>query len=503
VAEPALTTTAPASRPLYAVVLAAGAGTRMRSSTPKVLHEIGGRTLLAHALEAVRTVGADEVVVVVGHDADQVGEHATGAAPTVRLALQPEQNGTGHAVQLALSALAELAPAGAAGAPGLAGTVVVTMGDVPLLTVETVRALVADHDGAGRAVSVLTAEVADPSGYGRIVRDGAGRLERIVEHKDASPAELAGKEVNAGIYAFDVAWLGGALQQVGAANAQGEIYLTDVIAIARADGLGLDAVALPDVWQCEGVNDRLQLARLGAELNRRTLHRWMRDGVTVVDPASTWVDVSVTLECDVTLAPGVQLHGHTTVAQGALIGPDTTLTDVAVGAGAQVMRTHGSGSVVAAGATVGPFAYLRPGTVLGEGGKIGTFVETKNATIGPGAKVPHLSYVGDATIGASTNIGAGTIFANYDGVDKHTTTVGAHCKTGSDNVFVAPVRIGDGAVTGAGATIRDDVPPGALAVSAGSQRIIEGWVADRWPGSAAAAAAAAESAETTPEEGSS
>jgi bifunctional UDP-N-acetylglucosamine pyrophosphorylase/glucosamine-1-phosphate N-acetyltransferase len=289
-------------------------------------------------------------------------------------------------------------------------------------------------------------------------------------------------EINSGVYVFDMSLLRSALSEVGTDNVQGEKYLTDVVGIARSRGLRVGGYRVVDVWQTEGVNDRVQLARLGAELNRRVVEGWMRAGVSVIDPATTWVDVTVTLEPDVTLLPGTQLHGVTTVAQGAAVGPETTLRDVWVGPGATVVRTHGSQARIGAAASVGPFAYLRPGTELDEAAKVGTFVETKNSRLGPGAKVPHLSYVGDATIGEGTNIGAGTITANYDGVDKHRTIVGRHCKTGSDNVFIAPVEIGDGAVTGAGTVVRSDVPPGALTVSAGPQRDIEGWVSRRRAG---------------------
>ncbi|HEY0774290.1 MAG TPA: bifunctional UDP-N-acetylglucosamine diphosphorylase/glucosamine-1-phosphate N-acetyltransferase GlmU, partial [Nocardioidaceae bacterium] len=305
-------------------------------------------------------------------------------------------------------------------------------------------------------------------------------------------------EINSGIFAFDGAFLAEAVTKIGNDNANREYYLTDVVAIARDQGRAVGAYTVDDVIQTEGVNDRAQLAVLAAEMNRRVLNRWMKDGVTVVDPATTWVDVTVELAPDVTLLPGVQLHGSTRVGEDAVVGPDTTLTDVEVGEGATVVRTHGSGAVVGPGATVGPFSYLRPGTVLGARGKIGTFVETKNAQIHDGAKVPHLSYVGDAEIGEGTNIGAGTIFANYDGVQKHRTTVGRHAKTGSNNTFVAPVSIGDGAVTGGGTVVRRDVPPGALAVSTGPQRHIEGWVLRKRPGSTSAEAAETALAERDP-----
>ncbi|KQY60801.1 bifunctional N-acetylglucosamine-1-phosphate uridyltransferase/glucosamine-1-phosphate acetyltransferase [Aeromicrobium sp. Root495] len=460
----------------------------MKSSRAKVLHEIGGRSLVAHALTAVRDVGAATTVTVVGHDREQVSAAVTDLDPTIVQVVQEEQRGTGHAVQVALDALAEEPE----------GTVLVTYADVPLLTGQTLSELVLTHRHAQNAVTILSAEVTDPTGYGRIVRDESGAVQAIREHKDASDAERALREINSGVLAVDAAFLARAVGALETSNAQGELYLTDVVAKAVAEGRPVGAHVLEDVWQTEGVNDRLQLARLGAELNRRTLEHWMREGVTIIDPATTWIDSAVSLEADATVLPGTQLLGATSVASGATIGPDTTLRNVEVGAGATVVRTHGSDAVVGPDATVGPFAYLRPGTELGAGGKIGTFVETKNAHIGDGAKVPHLSYVGDAEVGEGSNIGAGTIVANYDGVHKHRTVVGKHARTGSDNVFVAPVTIGDGAFTGAGTTVRDDVPPGALAVSAGEQRIIEGWVQRKRPDTASARAAAEANDEEPP-----
>ncbi|MGH3384868.1 MAG: bifunctional UDP-N-acetylglucosamine diphosphorylase/glucosamine-1-phosphate N-acetyltransferase GlmU [Nocardioidaceae bacterium] len=466
------------TRPAAVIVLAAGGGTRMKSQTPKVLHAIGGRSLIGHALRAARSVEPDHLVVVVGHGRDQVGPAVSASDPGVTLVVQEEQLGTGHAVQIALAEL-----------PALSGTVLVTYGDVPLLAGDTLAGLVRQHESDDNAVTVLTARVDDPTGYGRVVRAADGGVSAIVEHKDATDEQLAIDEINSGIYGFDAAVLSDALGRVGSDNAQGELYLTDVVGIARGDGRRTGAFETTDRWQTEGVNDRVQLATLGAELNRRTLVRHMRAGVTVVDPASTWIDDTVTVEPDVTVLPGVQLHGATQIGAGATIGPDSTLTDVKVGAGASVVRTHGSGAVLGAGVNVGPFSYLRPGTVLGEGGKIGAFVEAKNATIGAGSKVPHLSYVGDAEIGEQTNIGAGTIFANYDGVEKHRTTIGSHCRTSSNNTFVAPVNVADGAATGAGTVVRRDVPPGALAVSSGPQRHIEDWVVTKRAGTPAAEAA--------------
>jgi bifunctional UDP-N-acetylglucosamine pyrophosphorylase / glucosamine-1-phosphate N-acetyltransferase len=480
-----------ATPPAAVIVLAAGGGTRMRSRTPKVLHRIGGQSLLQRALTAARGVAPQHLVAVVGHSRETVGAHVESVDPAATLAVQEQQLGTGHAVQCALAALTgDGGPASA----GLTGTVLVTYGDVPLLTSEALSGLLARHADTGAAVTVLTAVVADPTGYGRVVREGddAGQVAAIVEHRDATAAQREIREINSGIYAFDAAVLVDALGRIGADNAQGELYLTDVVGIARADGLGVGAVRTDDVWQTEGVNDRVQLSRLGVELNRRTLERHMRAGVTVVDPATTWVDDTVRCEPDAVLLPGVQLHGRTQVGEGATVGPDSTLTDVVVGAGATVVRCHGSDARVGDGANVGPFAYLRPGTVLGARGKIGTFVETKNASIAESAKVPHLSYVGDAEVGEQSNIGAGTIFANYDGVRKHRTSVGRHCKTGSSNTFVAPVHIHDGAATGAGTVVRRDVPPGALAVSTGPQRNIEEWTLRKRAGTAAADAAQAE-----------
>ncbi|WP_432561077.1 bifunctional UDP-N-acetylglucosamine diphosphorylase/glucosamine-1-phosphate N-acetyltransferase GlmU [Kineococcus sp. SYSU DK003] len=464
--------------PAAVIVLAAGEGTRMKSATPKVLHPLGGRPLVAHALHAARATGPGHLVVVLRHQADRVREAVTASHPDVVVALQDEVPGTGRAVQCGLEAL-----------PGdLSGTVLVTYGDVPLLAGATLNRLADAHTSAGNAMTVLTAVLDDPTGYGRVLRDDTG-VTAIVEQKDATPEQRAVREVNSGIYAFDVAALRSALGRVGRDNAAGEVYLTDVLALVRADGGRVEALALDDEWEIRGVNDRAQLAEASAEANRRTLRRWMLAGVTIVDPATTWIDADVQLEQDVTVRPGVQLHGTTRVGAGAVVGPDSTLTDVEVGAGAVVERTHGSSSVIGDGAHVGPFAYLRPGTRLGADGRIGTFVETKNASIGRGSKVPHLSYVGDATIGEHSNIGAASVFVNYDGVSKSHTTVGDHVRMGSDNMYVAPVTIGDGAYSGAGTVIRRDVPPGALAINVAPQRNLEGWTLTKRPGTPAAEAA--------------
>ncbi len=469
-------------RPAAVVVLAAGSGTRMKSKTMKVLHPVCGRSMIGHVLTAALHVEPQHLVAVVGHSREQVGPHILEQVPTALLAVQETQEGTGHAVRVALDALRQ-----ASGTTD--GVVVVMAGDTPLMQGETLSGLVETHGAERRAVTVLTAEVPDPFGYGRIVRNTADDVVGIVEQKDASPEQAAVREINSGIFAFDGAFLADALSRITNDNAKGEYYLTDVVAIAHREGRGVGAHRIDDVMQTEGANDRAQLAGLAAELNRRILDGWMRDGVTILDPSTTWIDADVTLEQDVTILPGVQLLGACAVAEDAVIGPDCTLKDVEVGVGAHVVRTHGELAVVGAGATVGPFSYLRPGTELGAGGKIGGFVETKNAQIGAGAKVPHLSYVGDATIGEGTNIGAGTIFANYDGIAKHRTTIGAQVRTASNNTFVAPVEIGDGAATGAGTVVRRDVPPGALAVSAGPQREIADWTVRKRPGTPMAEAA--------------
>ncbi|SEI71546.1 bifunctional UDP-N-acetylglucosamine pyrophosphorylase / Glucosamine-1-phosphate N-acetyltransferase [Arthrobacter sp. yr096] len=469
--------------PAAVIVLAAGAGTRMKSRTPKILHEIGGRSMVGHALLAARSITPLKLALVVRHERDRVAEHVSAADPEALIVDQDDVPGTGRAVEVALKAL----DAGAE----LTGTVVVTYGDVPLLTGELLGELVATHEAEGNAVTVLTAVLDDATGYGRILRAEDGTVTGIREHKDASEAERSIREVNSGIYAFDAAVLRTALSKVTTDNAQGEMYLTDVLGLARDAGGRVAAVVTEDRWQVEGANDRIQLSALGAEHNRRIIESWMRAGVTVVDPATTWIDSTVTLDEDVRLLPNTQLHGATTVARDAVVGPDTTLTDVTVGEGAKVIRTHGSGSTIGAKASVGPFTYLRPGTVLGETGKIGAFYETKNVTIGRGSKLSHLGYAGDAEIGEDTNIGCGNITANYDGEKKHRTVIGSGVRTGSNTVFVAPVTVGDGAYSGAGAVIRKDVPAGALALSLAAQRNAEGWVITNRPGTASATLAEA------------
>ncbi|HET9565336.1 MAG TPA: bifunctional UDP-N-acetylglucosamine diphosphorylase/glucosamine-1-phosphate N-acetyltransferase GlmU [Mycobacterium sp.] len=480
------------------LVLAAGGGTRMRSDIPKVLHTLAGRSMLSHALHSVAKLAPQHLVVVLGHDRDRitplVAELADTLGRPIDVAVQEQQLGTGHAVGCGLAAL----PA------DFAGTVVVISGDVPLLDADTLAELIATHTAQTAAATVLTTTLPDPTGYGRILRTQDGEVIGIVEQADATPSQQAISEVNGGVYAFDIGELRSALQRLRPHNAQQELYLTDVIPIIRQDGQIVRATHVDDAALVAGINDRVQLADLAAELNRRIVAAHQRGGVTIVDPATTWIDVDVTIGRDTVIQPGTQLLGATRIGGRCRVGPDTTLTDVTVGDGASVIRTHGSASVIGDDATVGPFTYLRPGTVLGDVGKLGAFVETKNSIIGAGTKVPHLTYVGDADIGEHSNIGASSVFVNYDGETKRRTTIGSHVRTGSDTMFVAPVTIGDGAYTGAGTVVRDDVPPGALAVSAGQQRNIEGWVERKRPGSPAAEAARranAEASEDTDPEG--
>lgn len=478
-------------RALAVIVLAAGQGTRMKSSTPKLLHTLAGVPILGHVLATARALEAEHVVTVVRHERDRVAQVVEEELPGSIVVDQDDVPGTGRAVEQAVTAL----PA------DFSGDVLVVNGDVPLLDSDTLGQLLARHRAGAAAATILSAVLDDATGYGRVVRGTDGTVAAIVEQKDAGETELAITEINAGVYVFSAVRLREQLASLTTDNAQGEKYVTDVVGLLRAAGHEVHAVPVSQHWVVEGVNDRAQLSRQAARLNALIIRKWQLAGVTVVDPATTWIDLRVTLAQDVTIKPGTQLLGATVVETGATIGPDTTLVDCEIGQDAEVRRTDGTLAVIGAGATVGPFSYLRPGTVLGAAGKIGTFVETKNATIGPRSKVPHLSYVGDATVGEGANIGAGTIFANYDGVNKHSTVVGDEVRTGSHNVFVAPVRIGDGAYTGAGTVVRKDVPSGALAINVAPQRNLEGWTISNRPGSAAAAAAEASTTDDGPESG--
>lgn len=465
--------------PLAVVILAAGQGTRMKSALPKVLHPIGGLPLVGHVLDTAAALRPQLIVAVVRHERERVAGAIAELAPGAMIVDQDELPGTGRAVEQALAAL----PA------DFAGNVVVLSGDVPLLDAETLTDLVRSHEEGGRQMTLLSAIYANPTGLGRIVRDETGAFTRIVEEKDASEAERGITEVNGGVYVFDRAVLTEVLAEIDTNNAQGEKYLTDAATRIQARGGRIGAVATTDTWLIAGVNDRVQLGDAAREYNRRIVRSWQLSGVTVQDPATTWIDARVSIGADTTILAGTQLQGATTIGSGVTVGPDTSLVDCEVGDGAHIRRSEATLALIGAGASVGPFAYLRPGTTLGAAGKIGAFVETKNARIGDGSKVPHLSYVGDAEIGRNSNVGAGTIFANYDGLNKHESVVGDEVKIGSKNVLIAPVTIGDGTYTAAGTVVRKDVPSGALALNVAPQRNIEGWVGQNRPGTSTARAA--------------
>ncbi|KJK55832.1 bifunctional UDP-N-acetylglucosamine diphosphorylase/glucosamine-1-phosphate N-acetyltransferase GlmU [Saccharothrix sp. ST-888] len=475
-----------ANNPAAVIVLAAGGGTRMKSKRlPKVLHEICGRTLVGHAVAAAEELTPEHLVVVVGHMRELVQQHLAERYEGVRTAVQVEQNGTGHAVRTALDSLA-------ADGVELDGTVVVTTGDAPLLTGATLAALVEAHAEQGNGVTVLTAVVPDSFGYGRILRsEGDGSVAAIVEEKDATEDQRAIDEINSGVFAFDAKLLAEALGRLNTDNSQGEEYLTDTLQILRTLGHRVGAVVAGDFRDILGINDRVQLADARRILNARLVERAMRAGVTVVDPASTWIDVQVTFEPDAVVLPNTQLHGTTHLGEGSEVGPNCTLTDTLVGPDAHVSNATTLGAEIGEAASVGPYAYLRPGTRLARKAKAGTYVEIKNSEVGEGSKVPHLSYIGDTTIGRGSNVGAASVTVNYDGVNKHRTTIGSYCRTGSDNMFIAPVTVGDGAYTAAGSVITNDVPAGALGVSRAQQRNIAGWVERKRPGTDSARAAAA------------
>jgi bifunctional UDP-N-acetylglucosamine pyrophosphorylase/glucosamine-1-phosphate N-acetyltransferase len=472
-------TGAQSNQPAAVIVLAAGAGTRMKSTKPKVLHDVLGLTLLDHVLTATAPLKAEKTIVIIGHGREQVQEHLTNSHPSLLTAVQDQQNGTGHAVKIALDALGELS-----------GPVLVLAGDTPLLTTSDLQLTLSNL--SGKAASVLTAHLADPTGYGRIVRNPTDGLEQIVEHRDASEAQLLLTEVNSGVYAFDAKLLRESLAKLKTDNSQGEQYLTDVLGILRSEGFEVAAVATAEE-NILGVNDRRQLADAGAILRNRINNEWMLAGVTMVDPSSVWIDRTVVLESDVTILQNVSITGSSTIRGGSTIGPDCSLHDTVADHCATVVRTTSNGAIIGEGAHVGPYTYLRPGTVLGAGAKAGGFVEMKNANLGANSKVPHLSYVGDATIGEGTNIGAATVFVNYDGQEKHHTQVGSHVRIGSDTMLIAPLVIGDGAYTAAGSVITEDVPAGSMAVGRARQRNIVDWVLRRRPGSDSAKAALADS----------
>jgi bifunctional UDP-N-acetylglucosamine pyrophosphorylase / glucosamine-1-phosphate N-acetyltransferase len=446
--------------------MAAGSGTRMRSSTPKMLHPVCGRPMVAWPILAAREAGAGRVAAIVSPGRDI----SAGLPDGVETVEQPEPDGTGGAIRAARALIEE------------AETVLVLSGDVPLISTETISALLEAHTASPAAATMLTIELDDPGAYGRVVRTDSGEVEKVVEAKaagDADASQLAIKEINAGTYAFDAAPLARALAGLSNDNAQGEYYLPDVFTALRAEGLAVAAHLADDLAVTMGINNRVQLAEVEAEARRRLLAAHMLAGVTIVDPSSTWIDAGVDIGQDARIEPGTSLRGATSVGAHAVVGPHTTVIDSEIGVEASVLRAHVDTAKVGDGASVGPFAYLRPGTVLDAGAKAGTYVEIKNSHIGKGAKVPHLSYVGDADVGAGSNIGAGSITANYDGFTKNRTTIGRDVRIGVDTMLIAPVEVGDSAYTGAGAVLKDDVPEGALAVSENAQRNIDGYAADK------------------------
>ncbi|WP_419497788.1 bifunctional UDP-N-acetylglucosamine diphosphorylase/glucosamine-1-phosphate N-acetyltransferase GlmU [Bifidobacterium pullorum] len=449
-----------------AIILAAGEGTRMRSRTPKVLHTFAGKTFLQRVMASVGAQDPDTLAVVVHYQADRVAAAARSYNDQVEIVNQDDIPGTGRAVQCAMTQLAERGE--------LSGPVLIAASDMPLLDAGTLHDLLGFHEASGNGATVLTTILDDPTGYGRIIRDREGNVLRIVEQKDANRSELAVQEVNTSVYVFDAAVLARSIAGLKSNNAQGEFYLTDALEMAKADG-NVGAFAAPDPLTVEGVNDRVQLSELSKAYNRRICERWMRDGVTILDPATTWIEDDVQIARDAVILPGSFLQGRTVIGEAAVVGPYTTLIDAIVDAGATVERSRVQGTHIGADATIGPWTYLRPGNELGTGTKAGAFVEMKNAHIGDGTKVPHLSYVGDADLGEHTNIGGGTITANYDGVHKHHTHIGSNVHIGAGNLFVAPVEVGDNVTSGAGSVIRHAVPDDAMVYSENTQHVVEGW----------------------------
>jgi bifunctional UDP-N-acetylglucosamine pyrophosphorylase / glucosamine-1-phosphate N-acetyltransferase len=474
------------ARPAAVIVLAAGQGRRMKSATPKVLHTMCGRTLLGHVLAAIEPLQPQRLLIVLGHERPMVEKFLAEAAPHAEVVVQEDQRGTGHAARLALEAAADLD-----------GTVLVMHGDTPLFTTTTLTQVLDRHGAAAAQATMLTAVMPDPFNYGRVTRDADGHVTGIVEERDADERIRQIREICTGVYAYDAATLRDALERIASDNAQQEEYLTDVIGLLVGAGKPVVGVVADDWQETLGVNDRSQLADARRIMRDRIVAHWMREGVTITDPQTTWMGVRVRLEPDVVIHQNTQLHGATTIRTGAVVGPNCMLTDTLVDTDASVLNAVCDGAEIGAGATVGPFSYLRPGTRLGAGGKIGGFVETKKAEIGDGAKVPHLTYVGDATIGRDANIGAGTVFVNYDGVDKHQTTVGEAAFVGSGTMLVGPGDVGPGAYVAAGSVITDAVPPGAIGIGRARQRNILGWVFKRRAGTKSAKAAEAAGAEGT------
>jgi bifunctional UDP-N-acetylglucosamine pyrophosphorylase/glucosamine-1-phosphate N-acetyltransferase len=452
------------STEIHIVILAAGQGTRMKSQLPKVLHKIAGQPMIEHVIRTAATINPATTTVVVGHKANAVREHFEGRS-NIGFALQEPQLGTAHALQQVEPQLT-----------GRSGTLILLSGDVPLLTSRTLQNLAQGHRGARAAATVVTATVDRPFGYGRIVRS-KGNIVRIVEERDASPAQRQIKEINSGIYAFDLAPLFDALRGISSKNAQGEYYLTDLVAVYRRRKLAVDTLLIDDPREIRGINSRSELAEVSRTVTQKKNEELMAAGVTLIDPATTYIDLDAEIMPDTVIHPGAIIEGRTRIGAGCEIQGYVRITDSEIGDRATINSFCViSGSKVAAGASVGPFAHLRPGTLVGEGAKVGNFVELKKSTLGPKAKASHLSYLGDATIGANVNVGAGTITCNYDGKAKHQTVIDEGAFIGSDTQLIAPVRVGKGAYVAAGSSITEDVPPGALGIARGRQTNIAGWV---------------------------
>ncbi len=460
-----------------AIVLAAGEGTRMKSNTAKVLHSIAGRTIIEHVLKSVEPLKVKSLSVVVGAHREDVEAHLAATSPKAKPIFQATRNGTGGAVQLALADYKG------------DGTVLILAGDTPLLTSHTLSEFIEAHNNSKNKASVLTALLPDPAGYGRVLRGDNNTINKIIEQKDANEIEQEIDEINTGVYLFDLTTLRNVVSKLQSNNSQKELYLTDVIGLMTSAGNAVTAVLSNDYTETLGINDRSQLAECAAFMRDRINHEHMLNGVTMIDPTTTWIDADVKIEKDAIVYPATAISGNSTIGSGSVIGPRTTLVNCQVGANASVIESFATDSKIGSAAKVGPYSYLRAGTLLSDEAKIGAYVETKNSTIGKGSKVPHLSYVGDAQIGEGTNIGAATIFVNYDGENKHQTKVGNQVRIGSDTMLVAPVSIGDGAYTAAGSVINEDVPAGAIGIGRARQTNILGWVLRKRKGSKSADAA--------------
>ena len=461
-----LSAPSPAQRLVVIAVFHSRLSDRMRSNKPKVLHTLAGKTFLNRVMDSVSALDPETLAVVVHYQAERVAEAARSYNERVTIVNQDDIPGTGRAVQCAMTQLKEQG--------GLDGSVLIAASDMPLLDADTLNQLLAFHEQSGNGATVLTTILDDPTGYGRIIRDSKGNVLRIVEQKDANSSELAVHEVNTSVYVFDAKLLAEAIANLKSNNAQGEFYLTDALETAKANG-AVGAFAAPDPLSVEGVNDRVQLAALAKAHNKRICEHWMRKGVTILDSETTWIEDDVRIERDAVILPGCFLEGQTVIGEGAQVGPYTTLISAVIDADAHVERSRVQETHIGRAANIGPWTYLRPGNDLGEESKAGAFVEMKKAHIGNGTKVPHLSYVGDADLGEHTNIGGGTITANYDGVHKHHTTIGSNVHVGAGNLFVAPVEVGSGVTTGAGSVVRHDVPDDSMVYSENTQHVVEGW----------------------------